>query len=187
MKPWLLFLIILITAIPVILPAAAAENITPKAVVLDLSFRNNVMDVIGSRVVNNYPPDNRATERIRIRMLDEKGTLLAEQGIDDPRIAYVEEGIVIRDTVTFSVIVPFRKDLATIRLINGSSGAEMISADVSGTVKGWCSGHGSDPDCATGISPLLLGGIGIGVLLLAGAGWYLFRKKTTPEEKKAGP
>ncbi len=187
MKSVFLILCILITAIPVFVPAAAAENATPKAVVLDLSFHNGVIDVIGSRIVNNYPPDNRASREILIRMLDAEGALLAEQGIGDPRVAYLEEGAVIRESVNFSVIVPFRKDLATISLVHGESGAMMLSADVSGSVKNYCSGHGSDPDCAAGTSPLLFGGIGIGVLLLAGAGYYLFRKKTTPEEKKAGP
>jgi len=187
MKPCTLLLCILIIALCT--PSSAEENAMPKAVVLDLSMTGDVVHVIGSHVENNYPPDNRATEKIKIRMLDQKGTLLLEQGIDDPRIAYVEEGIVIRDSVNFSVIVPFRKDLATIRLVNGATGAGMLSYDVSGIVNGYCKEHGSDPDCAAaGLPPLLPAALIIViVLLLAGAGWYLLRKKRAPEQKQAGP
>ena len=171
-------------------PAMAAGNATPKAVVLDLSINNDVVHVVGSRVVNNYPPDNRATKKIVIRMLDAKGTLLKEQGIEDPRIVYLEEGVTLRDNVNFSVIVAFRSDLAIISLINGTSGAEMVSADVSGTVKGYCTSHSNDQDCATapGSSGLaLIAVIAVIVVLLAGAGWFLLKKKGTTEQKPPSP
>ena len=169
-------------------PASAAENATPKAVVLDLSIDNGVVNVIGSRVVTNYPPDNRASRDIVIRMLDKQGTLLAEQGIEDPRVIYLEEGAALADPVSFSVIVRYRSDLATIRLLNGTSGAEMVSADVSGTVNGWCKVHGSDPDCVVpGPDLILIAVIAVIVVLLAGAGWFFLKKKGTIEQKPPAP
>ena len=169
-------------------PALAAGNATPRAVVLDLSFNNGVVEVIGSRVVNNYPPDNRASRDIVIRMLDKKGSLLAEQGIDDPRVVYLEEGAALADKVNFSVIVAFRTDLATIRLLNGTSGAEMVSADVSGTVNGYCKAHGSDPDCVVpGPDLTLIIVVAVIVVLLAVAGWYLLKKKGATGEKPPAP
>jgi hypothetical protein len=169
-------------------PALAAGNATPRAVVLDLSFNNGVVEVIGSRVVNNYPPDNRASRDIVIRMLDKKGSLLAEQGIDDPRVVYLEEGAVLADKVNFSVIVAFRTDLATIRLLNGTSGAEMVSANVSGTVNGYCKAHGSDPDCVVpGPDLTLIVVVAVIVVLLAVAGWYLLKKKGTTGQKPPAP
>jgi hypothetical protein len=169
-------------------PVSAAENTTPKAVVLDLSFHNGVVEVIGSRVVNNYPPDNRASRAIVLRMLDKDESLLAEQGIEDPRVIYLEEGAALADTVNFSVIVAFRKDLATVRLLNGTSGAELISADVSGTVNGWCRAHGNDPDCAApGPDLTLIAGGAVAVILLAVIGWYLMRKKGSFKQKPPSP
>ena len=190
MKLTCLLIGILVLALVLCTPAMAAGNATPKAVVLDLSINNDVVHVVGSRVVNNYPPDNRATKKIVIRMLDAKGTLLKEQGIEDPRIVYLEEGVALRDNVNFSVIVAFRNDLATISLINGTSGAEMVSADVSGTVKGYCTSHSNDPDCAAapGDSNLaLIAVIAVIVVLLAGAGWIFLKKKGTPEQKPPAP
>ena len=144
--------------------------------------------MIGSRVVNNYPPDNRASRDIVIRMLDKKGSLLAEQGIDDPRVVYLEEGAALADKVNFSVIVAFRTDLATIRLLNGTSGAEMVSADVSGTVNGYCKAHGSDPDCVVpGPDLTLIVVVAVIVVLLAVAGWYLLKKKGTTGQKPPAP
>jgi hypothetical protein len=184
MKPVNLALCILLLAL-LSVPCSAQESTTPKAVVLDLAITGGTTEVIGNRVVNNYPPDNRASRAIVIRMLDGKGTLLLEQGIDDPRIVYLEEGAAVLDTVKFSVIVPFRRDLATIRLLNGTSGAEMVSADVSGTVNGYCKVHGDDPDCATaGISPVLMGAGVILLLVFACAGWLLFRKKGASNQGK---
>jgi hypothetical protein len=180
MKPRYLLLCILMLALIVCLPASAEGNATPKAVVLDLSMNGDVVNLIGSHVVNNYPPDNRATKKIVIRMLDAQGTLLAEQGVEDPRIAYLEEGVAIREKVNFSVIVPFRGDMATIGLYNGSTNALMLSADVSGSVNGYCKQNGSDPDCAAaGISPVLAGGIVLVLLLLAGGGWFLMKRQKT--------
>lgn len=189
MKPFTLLVCILVLFTALCTPLSAKEDAVPKAVVLDLSMRGGAVHVTGSYVVNNYPPDNRATDKIKIRMLDQKGALLLEQGIDDPRVAYVDEGVVIRDNVNFSVIVPFDKDLATIRLVNGSTGAEMLSYDVSGSVNGYCREHGSDPDCAAfGLQPLMPAAlIIVVVLLLAGAGWFLLRKKGASEPKQAGP
>jgi LPXTG-motif cell wall-anchored protein len=178
MKPWYLLLCILILTLVMCTPSSAEVNATPKAVVLDLSMNGDLVHVIGSHVVYNYPPDNRATKKIVIRMMDAKGVLLAEQGIEDPRIVYLEEGVAIRDQVNFSVIVPFRSDMATINLYNGTSNALMLSADVSGGVNTFCKEHGNDPDCAvSGSSPVLVAVIVVIVVLLAGAGWYLMRKK----------
>jgi len=190
MKQTCLLIGILVLALVLCPPAMAAGNATPKAVVLDLSINNDVVQVIGSRVVNNYPPDNRATKKIVIRMLDAKGTLLKEQGIDDPRIVYLEEGVAMRDNVNFSVIVAFRSDLATISLLNGTTGAGMVSADVSGTVKGYCTSHSNDPDCAAapgGSDITLIAAIVAIVVLLAGAGWVLLKKKGTTEQKPPSP
>ena len=72
MKPWYLLLCILMLPLVVCLPVSAEANATPKAVVLDLSMNGDVVNLIGSHVVNNYPPDNRATKKIVIRMLDAK-------------------------------------------------------------------------------------------------------------------
>ncbi len=180
MKPWYLMPCILMLALVFCMPCAAGENVTPKAVVLDLSLSGDTVHVVGPRVVYNYPPDNRATETIVIRMLDGRGTLLGEQGIDDPRIAYVEEGIVIRDSVNFSVIVPFQRDLATISLVNGTTGAGMIAADVSGSVNGFCKEHTGDPDCAAAAGtspPLPVAPVAVIVAVLAGTAWYLLEKK----------
>jgi hypothetical protein len=179
---------ILVLALCLCPPVSAAENPGPKSVVLDLSFHNGVVDVIGSRVVNNYPPDNRASRAIVFRMLDQKGSLLGEQGIEDPRVIYLEEGAALADTGNFSVIVAFRSDLATIRLFNGTSGAEMVSADVSGAVNGWCRTHGNDPDCATpgpGLT-LIVGGVVV-LILLAVAGWFILRKKGSAGQKPPAP
>lgn len=190
MKLTCLLIGILVLALVLCPPAMAAGNATPKAVVLDLSINNDVVHVIGSRVVNNYPPDNRATKKIVVRMLDAKGTLLKEQGIEDPRIVYLEEGVVMRDNVNFSVIVAFRSDLATIRLLNGTTGAEMVSADVSGSVKGYCTSQTNDPDCAAapgGSDLTLIAVIAVIVVLLAGAGWFFLKKKGTMEQKPPAP
>jgi hypothetical protein len=169
-------------------PASAAANATPTAVVLDLSIDNGVVNVIGSRVVNNYPPDNRASRAIVIRMLDKQDNLLAEQGIDDPRVIYLEEGAALAGKVNFSVIVAFRRDLAKIRLINGTNGEEMITADVSGTVNGWCKTHGSDPDCVVpGPGFTLIALVAIIIVLLAVAGWYFLKKKGTTGQKPPSP
>jgi LPXTG-motif cell wall-anchored protein len=188
MKTYYLIFGIMVLVLCICPLASAAENATPKAVVLDLAFNNGVVDVIGSRVVNNYPPDNRASRDIVIRMLDKKGSLLAEQGIVDPRVIYLEEGAVLADKVNFSVIVAFHRELATIRLLNGTSGTEMVSADVSGTVNGYCNVHGSDPDCMVPGPDLTLiaGGIVI-IVLLAGAGWYFLKKKRAPGQKPPAP
>jgi hypothetical protein len=167
-------------------PAIAAGSAAPKAVVLDLSFNNGVVDVIGSRVVNNYPPDNRASRAIVIRMLDRQDTLLAEQGIEDPRVIYLEEGAALANQVNFSVIVAFRSDLAKIRLINGTSNTEMLTADVSGTVNGWCKAHGSDPDCvAPGPGLSLIAGVAVIILLLAVAGWFFLKKGRSGQKPPA--
>jgi len=179
---------ILVLVLCICPPAVAAENATPKAVVLDLSLDNGVVNVIGSRVVTNYPPDNRASGDIIIRMLDKQGSLLAEQGIEDPRVIYLEEGAALADKVDFSVIVRYRSDLATIRLLNGTSGAEMVSADVSGTVSGYCKAHGSDPDCVVPGPDLSLIATGaVIIILLVAAGWFLMKKKGTAGEKPPAP
>jgi hypothetical protein len=184
----LLGMLVLVLCICICPPAVAAGNATPKAVVLDLSFNNGAIDVIGSRVVNNYPPDNRASNDIVIRLLDKKGTLLAEQGIDDPRVVYLEEGAALADKVNFSVIVAYRSDLATIRLLNGTSGAEMVSADVSGTVNGYCKAHGSAPDCAApGPDLTLIAVVAVIIVLLVAAGWFLMKKKGNTGQKPPAP
>ncbi|MFA5266479.1 MAG: hypothetical protein WC379_00790 [Methanoregula sp.] len=183
-----LLLCILVLVLCVCPPAIAAGNATPKAVVLDLSFNNGVVDVIGSRVVNNYPPDNRASKDIVIRMLDTKGSLIAEQGIEDPRVIYLEEGAALADKVNFSVIVAFRTDLATIRLLNGTSGGEIVSADVSGTVNGYCKAHGSDPDCVVpGPDLTLIAVVAVIVVLLVAVGWFLMKKKGTAVQQPPAP
>jgi hypothetical protein len=88
------------------------------------------------------------------------------------------------------VIVAFRSDLATISLLNGTTGAGMVSADVSGTVNGYCRSHTVDPDCAAapgGSDLMLFSVIAIIVVLLAGAGWFLVKKKGTTEQKPPAP
>jgi hypothetical protein len=179
---------ILVLVLCICPPAPAAENATPKAVVLDLSLDNGVVNVIGSRVVNNYPPDNRASRDIVIRMLDKEDILLAEQGIEDPRVIYLEDGAALAGKVNFSVIVAFRSDLAKIRLINGTSSAEMITADVSGTVNGWCRAHGSDPACVVpGPGLTLIAVVAVIIVLLVAVGWYFLKKKGAPGQKPPGP
>lgn len=182
----LLGILVLILCICPAIPAA--ENATPKAVVLDLSVDNGVVNIIGSRVVNNYPPDNRASRDIVIRMLDKNDVLLAEQGIGDPRVIYLEEGAALARQVNFSVIVAFRRDLAKIRLINGTSSEELITADISATVNGWCRSNGSDPDCAVpGPGLALITVVAVVILLLAAAGWFFLKRKETGRQKPPSP
>ena len=106
----------------------------------------------------------------------------------DPRVIYLEDGAALAGKVNFSVIVAFRRDLAKIRLINGTSSAEMITADVSGAVNGWCRVHGSDPDCVVpGPDLTFLVIAAVIIVLLAVASWYLLKKKGATGQKPPGP
>jgi hypothetical protein len=82
--------------------------------------------------------------------------------------------------VNLSVIVGFRRDLAKIRLINGTSSEELITADIPATVNGWCRSNGSESDCAVPGPGLALMTVVAGVILLsAAAGWYFLKRKGT--------
>lgn len=131
----------------ILLQPCMAESSTTKAVVVDLSFHNGNVTMIQSRVLYNYPPDNIAHKNILIQLKDGQGTVLDEKGIDDPRIAYLEDGVTYLNDVNFSVIVPYKKDLAKIDLYNGTSQEQLISVDTKDTIRVFCNDNRADPDC----------------------------------------
>ena len=131
----------------------------------------------------------------RGELADTQGKAVKTFQIGDPRIrfgdsAYVKpDGTVSKvsgilekaDSAEVTLIVPFSKDYGYFKVYN-DKGAEVSSVELSPVMKKFCAANPGDPDCGSVLySPLvLIGGAALILLIAAGAGWYLMRKRKGP-------
>lgn len=151
-----------------------AEQDATKVVVVSYLFKDGTVTSTGSRVVYGYPPNNAGADDYVVNLLGGQGATLGRYGIGDPRILYYEDGADIVDEVAFSVILPFSTDAREVRIYERDGTTLVSTADISGTIRSFCSQNPNDPDCGGGPVPTgtplglgpVLAGLGIAVFML---------------------
>ena len=166
-----------------LMPAAAAPLYdTTKAVIVSFHYKDGTVTPVGSRVIYGYPPDNFANRDMLIDIVGKNSAVIGSYGIEDPRIKYTEGSSTERRTdVRFSVILPFAAAGDHVDLYDGQTRQKLATADITVAIAKFCNAHRDDPDCGGGGSPVTLySAAGILILVMAGAGLYLFLKRRKP-------
>ena len=173
-------LFVLALAVSLCLPVMAAPvNDTAKAVIVSFRYQDGTVTPVNSRVIYGYPPDNIANRDFFAAMVGKNDAVLGSYGIEDPRVMYTEDGAVMENDVTFSVIMPFSAGGQRVDLYDGATSAKLASADITGAYSAFCAVNGDDPDCGGG-SPLLLYGAAAVVCIIIIGTAYLFLKRKKP-------
>jgi hypothetical protein len=173
-------LIVLALAVSLCLPVTAAPvNDTAKAIILSFHYLDGTVTPVNSRVIYGYPPDNIANRDLLAEMVGKNNAVLGSYGIEEPRVMYTEDGTVMKNDVTFSVIMPFSAGGQRVDLYDGATRAKLASADITGAYSAFCAAHGDDPDCAGG-SPLIVYIAAVIVCIIIAGGIYLFMKRKKP-------
>jgi hypothetical protein len=171
----ILFLVLLV------LPAAAQDiipNDTTKTMILHFHIKGDTITFLDARVIYGHSPDNLdINDTFTGKMLGSGDQQLKKFGISDPRITYMDKGHEFTDDINLSVKVPASMDLAGVGIYDTRTGKLLARADTTQVMKDFCAAHPRDPDCSRIPFWMIVAGAGFLVLVIAGAGWYLLKKK----------
>jgi len=144
-------------------PALAEEFDQTKAVIMDMEFRDSILYHHETSIVYNYPPVYLVEPiyGLRIEVLTYSNES-EEFPYHDPRpVYYSPGGFQYLENVSFDIIIPFVRDMRTVRISDGN-GTGLIEVDVSNLLGEFCAqandycdsdcAEGADPDCELGIT-----------------------------------
>jgi hypothetical protein len=139
-----LFAIFLLSAV-----YAEVPSDTTKAVIVYMNIKDDVVTVLGTDIVYNYPPEHFVEYPfIKVKVLAANGSVADEYGIIDPRLGLAEDGAVSLDDVDFTLVLPFYANMKTVELRDYENDTLMGSVDFSGQIDAFCSENSyADPDC----------------------------------------
>ncbi|MFH0884259.1 MAG: hypothetical protein V1861_00950 [Candidatus Micrarchaeota archaeon] len=122
---------------------------TTKAVIAHMNIKDDIVTVLGTDIVYNYPPEHVVEYPfIKVKVLAADGSVADEYGILDPRLGLAEEGAITLDDVNFTLVLPFYTNMKTLELRDYESNALMGSMDLSEQIDTFCSENSyADPDC----------------------------------------
>jgi len=140
-------------------PALAEEFDQTKAVIMDLEFRDSILYHHETSIVYNHPPVYKVEPiyGLRIEVLTHSNES-EEFPYNDPRPVYHSPGgFQYLENVSFDIIIPFVRNMRTVRISNGS-GTLLIAVDVGNLAGEFCAEANDycdsdctdlDPDCIT--------------------------------------
>ena len=137
-------------------PALAEEFDQTKAVIMDMEFRDGTLYHHETSIVYNHPPVYKVEPvyGLRIEVLAYPNGS-EEFPYHDPRPVYQSPGgFQYLKNVSFDIIIPFVKDMRTVRISDGN-GTGLIEVDVSNLAGEFCAQANDycDSDCAEGADP----------------------------------
>lgn len=180
MKTSLPFIGILLLAL-LLVPVAAQDiipNDTTKTMILHFHIKGSNITFLDARVIYGHSPDNLdIKDKFTGKMLGSGDQQIKKFGISDARITYLDKGNLFTDDINFSVKVPATMDLVAVGVYDTKTGTLLARADTTKVMKEFCTAHPKDPDCSRIPLWMIVAGTGLLVLVIAGAGWFLLRKK----------
>ncbi len=179
-KQMLLYGVLIACLIAPVHAQAQEPQTETKIVIIHYTISGDVLRVINSRIIYGYPPNNLGHDELTVKILSSDNASLRQLGVDDPRILYYDGGAKVLESVNFSIIVPFYPSMGSVDVYNGTSGALMSHAEMTGTVSAFCNDHRGDKDCAgvSGSFPPwgVIAGI-VGILAVAGAAGFMYFRR----------
>jgi hypothetical protein len=136
-------------------PASLEEESTTKVVSLSYHMKGDEVTFLGAAFAYENPPNNLRTEGdFIIRELSSAGKELAAVKISDPRLSHLldhenfGQGMVYRDDVSFTVILPFLDNMRLIEVVDPGTQQVLNTVDAGTAIISLCKNVGSvDPQC----------------------------------------
>ncbi|MFO7966353.1 MAG: thrombospondin type 3 repeat-containing protein [Archaeoglobaceae archaeon] len=119
---------------------------------LHIDVNGNITEV-DSTVLNGHPDWGMQYETFRGEILNSSGEVLDSFGIFDPRVSLGGAGLgnlTHNNNTDFRVIIPFKPNIKSFRMIEPETGEQKVSVDLSQTLYGYCAqlGYNSE-ECRT--------------------------------------
>jgi len=128
-----------------------------KGILIDFNINNGVITELRSKVVGQHPDIGLQAESFSAEAYSSTGELLDHFEVWDPRIRLGDfpGEAVYTDNVNFTIIFPWYDNLKTFQIRNVTTGAALVSVDLTRTLQDYCARSGyEDPDCGRFYNPL---------------------------------
>ena len=195
--PAAVLLVVLLVAVPHCLAQPADTRESGKIFRVSARFTASAITPATMALEYGYGPALQPAPAVfTARVLSPEGKILEEFALSDPRVWRGEEVVIDKEgnVVSFSglsevkeradadIIFPYSVTAARLRILEPGTGTIKADIDLTPAIDAFCRQYPDDPDCRSrntgleGVLPLVFVGVLV-LMVAAGAGWYLMKKK----------